>query len=67
MDTIISNSEFEKIILETVADLPDHIRHKMENVEIVLEDVEIPNPHLLGLYQGVPQTRRGVYYSWVAG
>lgn len=65
MDTILTNGEFEEIILQAVAALPDDIRHKMENVEIILEDEEVPNPHLLGLYQGIPQTRRGIYYSWV--
>ncbi len=62
--TSISREEFEELIHSALDSLPEEIQSKMDNVEIVLED-EVDNPHLLGLYQGVPQTRRGVYYSWV--
>ena len=65
MDIVVSKQEFEEMILQTVAALPDYIREKMENVEIVLEDKVEASPNLLGLYRGVPQTKRGVYYSWV--
>ena len=33
-------------------------------MQIVVED-EPPDERLLGLYQGIPLTRRGVYYSGV--
>ena len=35
----------------------------MSNVEIVVEDEPPPGRRLLGLYQGVPLTRRGSGYS----
>ena len=61
----ISKNEFEKMVIQAIGSLPKEMRDKTENVEIVLEDEEEPDKNLLGLYQGVPRTKRGVYYSWV--
>ena len=61
----VNNEEFEGMIAQAVGSLPAEIQGKMENVEIVLEDELEASPNLLGLYQGVPQTKRGIYYSWV--
>jgi predicted Zn-dependent protease with MMP-like domain len=65
MDIVVSNKEFEEMINQALDSLPSSIQQKMENVEIVLEDEIEASPRLLGLYHGVPQTKRGVYYSWV--
>lgn len=66
----MKRSDFEKLVLEALEDLPAKFKHKMENVEIVIE--EWPSEELLsnmpkngqniilGLYQGVPFPRRGV-------
>ncbi len=61
----VSNEEFERMIEQAVESLPLSIQEKMENVEIVLEDKIEASPNLFGLYQGVPQTKRGIYYSLV--
>lgn len=61
----ISTADFEQMIHNALDSLPLSIQQKMENVEIVLEDEREMSPHLLGLYQGIPQPKRGVYYSWV--
>jgi predicted Zn-dependent protease with MMP-like domain len=53
---------FEELVRTAIDELPDDIRAEMSNVEIVVED-EPPDPRLLGLYQGVPLTRRGTGYS----
>ena len=45
--------------------LPSDMRARMSNVEIVVEDEPPPGQRLLGLYQGVPLTRRGSYYGGV--
>jgi len=60
---------FEKLVDEAIRDLPEKIRKIMENVAIVVEDnptrVQLKsvgvryNDVLLGLYEGVPQTRWG--------
>jgi len=55
--------DFEQVIRETLDSLPDDLRRNLSNVEIVVEDEPPPGEHLLGLYQGVPLTRRGINYS----
>ena len=54
--------DIEQFVEEALDALPPNLRKRMSNVEIVIED-EPANPRLLGLYQGVPLTRRGVYYA----
>jgi predicted Zn-dependent protease with MMP-like domain len=53
---------FDELVRAAIDELPDDIRADMSNVEIVVED-EPPDPRLLGLYEGVPLTRRGTGYS----
>ena len=46
--------------------LPRWIRQRLENVAVVIEDgPPADQPSLLGLYQGIPLTRRGVGYAGV--
>jgi len=59
MDTL----QFEQLINESVAALPESIRQKLNNVEIVLEEGESPNNSLFGLYHGVSQLHRGSSYG----
>ena len=54
--------DFEHFVEEAVASIPSDLRDSISNVEIVVED-EPADERLLGLYQGVPLTRRGVSYS----
>lgn len=61
----MQREDFENLITAAVAALPDFIRRKLDNVEIVLEEGESPNNSLFGLYHGVPQTQRGPFYSGV--
>jgi predicted Zn-dependent protease with MMP-like domain len=53
------------VIQETLDSLPSELRDQISNLEIVVEDEPPPGQRLLGLYQGVPLTRRGVNYSAV--
>lgn len=65
--------DFEQLVQQAIEELPERIRSKMENVEIVVEDLPtreqliragVPRGHsLFGLYQGVPRTKRGAYYG----
>ncbi len=68
----MEKSDFEALVLEALEAIPEEIRRKMDNVEILVENrphgsVRLKGkrrpPSLLGLYQGVPLSRRGVYYS----
>ncbi len=61
----ISKKEFERLIIEAVEALPFSIRKKMENVELTLEEGESAGKNLLGFYHGIPQTVRGMSYSFV--
>jgi predicted Zn-dependent protease with MMP-like domain len=56
---------FEQYADEALESLPEDLRARMSNVEIVIDDEPPPGQPLLGLYQGVPLTRRGSYYGGV--
>ena len=57
--------DFEALIDDAVASLPDDLRSFMSNVAIVVEDEPPAGLPLLGLYQGVPLTRRTTAYGAV--
>lgn len=66
---IPTDEEFEKIIGKALDSLPEKYVSKLDNVAIVFEDEPTPqqrqqlklrcNQTLFGLYEGVPQIRRG--------
>ena len=61
--------QFEKLVKESVLDLPENIRQKMENVALCVEKEPSPEQlrklgtrsggFLLGLYEGIPKTTYG--------
>jgi predicted Zn-dependent protease with MMP-like domain len=55
--------DFETVIQEALDAMPRDLRDQISNVEILVEDEPPPGQRLLGLYQGVPLTRRGINYS----
>jgi predicted Zn-dependent protease with MMP-like domain len=69
----MSDEEFEKLIGEALDSLPKEFAEKLNNVIVTFET--FPSPYqmwkmkippwglLFGLYEGVPQTKRGIYYS----
>lgn len=52
--------EFEKLVDEAVADLPENFKEAMDNVSVVVEEWPSSNIAkgllLLGLYHGIPKT-----------
>jgi predicted Zn-dependent protease with MMP-like domain len=54
---------FEEYMQDALDALPDDLRKEMSNVEIVVEQEPPPGQPLLGLYQGIPLTRRGGFYA----
>ena len=54
--------DFQQVIQETVDSLPSDLRDRISNVEIVVDDEPPAGQPLLGLYQGVPLTRRTSNY-----
>jgi predicted Zn-dependent protease with MMP-like domain len=59
----MTREEFEKIVKESLKQLPKILQRRLINVEIVVEDEPIPQKSLLGLYQGVPLKKRGFWYG----
>src|SRR5580704_14203495 len=59
----MSDEEFETIVRQTIQSLPKEFLLQLDNVEIVIEDVPPPHLPLLGLYRGVPKTKRLSYSS----
>jgi predicted Zn-dependent protease with MMP-like domain len=54
---------FDVSIDEAINSLPDELRAAITNLEIVVEDEPPNGQRLLGLYQGVPLSRRTSMYS----
>ncbi len=51
---------------EALAGLPEWVKERLDNVEVLTADDPPPDqPNLLGLYEGIPLTRRGLGYSGV--
>lgn len=59
----ISQARFEEMVGAALDTLPPGIARMMRNVAVVVEDGT--NPHLLGLYHGIPLTKRRYDYSAV--
>ena len=66
--TLITNEEFDKLVDEAIESIPKEFREKFDNVDVFIEDwptwgqlKRLKARMLLGLYEGVPQTRRGNY------
>jgi len=58
-----ADKRFAEYAEEAFDALPPDLRDQMSNVEIVVEAEPPGGQPLLGLYQGIPLTRRGSYYS----
>ncbi len=68
----MDKGELALFIYEIVGELPRELREKLHNVEFIVEDFpsqavrrEIGRGCILGLYRGVPLTRRGAGYNLV--
>jgi predicted Zn-dependent protease with MMP-like domain len=57
--------QFDRAIEDALNSLPRNLRAAISNVEIVVEDEAPAGQSLLGLYQGVPLSRRTSSYSGV--
>ncbi len=68
----MTRDQFEEIAQRAFDSLPETFRHRVENVQIVVEDYPSADAlartksgrrNLLGLYQGVPLPHRGTSYG----
>ena len=55
--------DFDALVQDAVDSLPPELRRDVSNVEIVVEDEPPHEQPLLGLYQGIPLTRRTSRYA----
>lgn len=71
----IDHQTFEKLVTQALEELPAWVHTMMDNVEVTIAEAPTmaqrrrlglhPNQTLLGLYEGVPQTRRTRSYGLV--
>ena len=71
----MQREEFAALVVRAINNLPPEFQRKLDNIDIVVENWPTPrhlkqvkhsHPNrLLGLYQGVPQTRRDRGYGLV--
>ena len=56
---------FEELVTQALDSLPEELGRQFSNVAVLVEDEKPGEPGLLGLYEGVPLTERGQWYSGV--
>ena len=71
----VDRARFEQLVARVIEDLPEEFLVKLQNIDVVVEDRPTSGQvsrarlrrgqTLLGLYEGVPQTKRGRYYGLV--
>src|SRR5262245_48008015 len=60
----VSPERFEALVGEATDGLPEWVHEAMDNVSVLIEDYPPPGqPGLLGLYHGIPLSRRGGNYT----
>jgi len=58
----VPRARFEELVGDALDGIPEELGKYMENVAVFVEE-QPADPRLLGLYQGVPLTARGISYS----
>jgi predicted Zn-dependent protease with MMP-like domain len=63
----MSPDDFEELVAEALDTIPPELADLIDNCVIVVEDYPPPDrpTDLLGLYEGIPITERGEFYSGV--
>ena len=71
----MDRNRFEWLVARAVEVLPEEFRSRLQNIDVVVEDSPTASQlrkaglrhheSLLGLYEGVPQTKRGSHYGLV--
>jgi len=71
----MDRERFERLVARAVEALPEEFITRLENIDVVVEDYPTRSQltsvglrrgqTLLGLYEGVPLTRRGAHYGLV--
>ena len=71
----MDSRKFEQLVAKAINDLPHEFYNRLENIDVVVADRPNPeqmaslrrkrNETLLGLYEGVPLTKRSRHYGFV--
>lgn len=61
----VDAEDFEQWVREALASLPPELAGRVANVGIEIADEDPEHPRRLGLYEGIPLTRRGRGYVFV--
>lgn len=69
----MQRQNFEDLVVEALSELPAEFQDKLENIDVIVQDYPTrgqlaklgPGMTLLGLYEGVPHTRRTMGYGMV--
>jgi predicted Zn-dependent protease with MMP-like domain len=71
----MDREKFKRLVAEAIGSLPSQFLAKLENIDVVVEDWPTQmqlakagvrrGETLLGLYEGVPLTKRGTHYGLV--
>ena len=71
----MDSHKFEQLVIRAIDDLPSEFHDRLENIDIVVADRPTSdqltalgrkrNQTLLGLYEGVPLTKRSRHYGFV--
>jgi len=71
----MDRQQFEKLVDRAIEALPEEFKSKLENIDVLVEDWPSPQQinklklrnkaQLLGLYEGIPQTKRDSGYNMV--
>jgi len=71
----MNSEKFEWLVAKAIENLPEEFRERLENIDVVVADVPTRDQlrvlggrrgqTLLGLYEGVPLTRRSLGYGFV--
>jgi predicted Zn-dependent protease with MMP-like domain len=61
---VIDDQRFQELVAEAVDSLPVWVLERLENVEVLVEErPPADEPNLLGLYRGIPLTKRSNYWG----
>jgi predicted Zn-dependent protease with MMP-like domain len=60
----LDDAGFEALVRRALESLPSDLAAAVANVAIEVADSDPASPGLLGVYRGVPLTRRGSGYVW---
>jgi predicted Zn-dependent protease with MMP-like domain len=59
----MSPARFDELVADALDEIPPELAQVMDNVVVLVEDRNPEEPDLLGLYEGIALTERGVDYA----